>query len=101
MKAHKVLGSLLVVAMLVSVGTALTGCATNSKVADLEERIDRALSEAQSAQAAVRDVTRKLEQMQASADMVQQYAGKAQEAANYAESMANKAEAIFEQKMKK
>ena len=101
MKGRKPLAALVVVAMLFSSAIALSGCATKRQLADLEEKVDQALSEAQSAKAKAMDASAQVERAEAAAVRAEQAAKSAENSANRAEAMANKAEAVFMQKMKK
>ena len=91
---------LLIVILFLS-GSALSGCATKRQLADLETKVDQALSEAQSAQAKAADAAAQVEKAEAAAVRAEQAAQSAENSAKRAEAMANKAEAVFMQKMKK
>jgi len=101
MKRKRALVTLVVVAMLFSSGVALSGCATKRQLADLETKVDQALSEARSAQAKATDATAQVKKAEAAAGRAEQAANSADNSAKRAEAMANKAEAVFMQKMKK
>lgn len=101
MKGRRPLATLVAVAMLFSSAVALTGCATKRQLADLETKVDQALSQAQSAQAQAADATAQAKQAEAAAERAEQAAQRAENSAQRAEAMANKAEAVFMQKMKK
>ena len=101
MKGRRSVTTWLLIAMLFSSGIALSGCATKRQLADLETKVDQALSEAQSAQAKATDATAQVKTAEAAAVRAEQAAKSADNSANRAEAMANKAEAVFMQKMKK
>lgn len=101
MKATRSTTTLLLVAMLLACGIALSGCATKRQLVDLEARVDQALSEAQSAQAKATDATAQGKKAEAAAVRAEAAAMGAENSAKRAEAMANKSEAVFMQKMKK
>jgi len=101
MKASKSVTALLLVAMLLSLAIATSGCATKRQLTDLETKVDQALSEARSAKAAAADATAQVQRAEAAADRAEKAALSADNSAKRAEAMANKSEAVFMQKMKK
>ena len=101
MKGRHSLAMLVAVAMLFSSAIALSGCATKRQLADLETKVDQALSEAQSAKAMATDASAQVQKAEAAAGRAEQAATSAENSAKRAEAMANKCEAVFMQKMKK
>lgn len=101
MNGRKPLATLVAVAVLLASVIGLSACATKRQLADLEAKVDQALTEAQSAQAKATDAAAQVEKAEAAADRGEQAAQRAENSAKRAEAMANKAEAVFMQKMKK
>jgi hypothetical protein len=101
MKGKRAMATLVAVAMLLSSGIALSGCATKRQLSDLETKVDQALSDARSAKASAADATAQVKKAEAAADRADKAAIGAENAAKRAEAMANKSEAVFMQKMKK
>lgn len=101
MKGRESLAMLVAVAMLFSAAIALSGCATKRQLADLETKVDQALSEAQSAKAQAMDASAEVQKAEAAAGRAEQAAANAENSAKRSEAMANKCEAVFMQKMKK
>ena len=64
MKGRRPLATLVAVAMLFSSAVAMTGCATKRQLADLETKVDQALSQAQAA-----DATAQAKQAEAAAEI--------------------------------